>query len=253
MSLEGLFTGENILALVTLSAIEIVLGIDNIIFIAILTGKLPEAQRARARRIGLILAMGMRIALLLGITWVMRLTAVLFTVMEHGVTGRDLVLIIGGGFLIAKATFEVHHRLEDAPGHVPGVAAAAGAFGKVLFQIMLLDIVFSLDSVITAVGMAQRIEIMIAAVVLSVGVMMAFAGPISGFIEKHPTLKMLALAFLLLIGVMLVADGFGHHIPKGYIYFAMAFSLGVEMLNIRIASKHGKAAAAGHEALGTRH
>lgn len=237
MSLEGLFTGENILALVTLSAIEIVLGIDNIVFIAILTGKLPEAQRARARRMGLLLAMGMRIALLLGIAWVMRLTTVLFTVLEHGVTGRDLVLIVGGGFLIAKATFEIHHKVEDEPGRMPGVASATRAFGKVLVQIMLLDIVFSLDSVITAVGMAQRIEVMIAAVVLSVAVMMVFAGPISGYIEKHPTLKMLALAFLLLIGVMLVADGFGHHIPKGYIYFAMAFSLGVEMLNIRTGRK----------------
>ncbi len=229
-----LFTSENLIALLTLSSLEIVLGIDNIVFISILVGKLPRERRAAARRTGLLLAMGMRIALLLAISWVMGLTAPLFRlpVLEHETSGRDLILLLGGLFLVAKATWEIHDKLEGA-GHVRAAPAAA-SFGAILVQIVLLDIVFSLDSVITAVGMARRIEVMVAAVVIAVGVMLAFAGAISGFIERHPTMKMLALSFLLLIGVVLIADGFGQHVSKGYIYFAMAFSLFVEILNLRL-------------------
>jgi predicted tellurium resistance membrane protein TerC len=227
-----LFTSENAIALLTLAGLEIVLGIDNIVFISILVAKLPAERQAAARRIGLLLAMGMRIALLLAISWVMGLTQPLFAILEHAFTGRDLILLVGGLFLVAKATWEIHDKLEGA-GHGPaGVRAAS--FGQVLVQIMLLDVVFSLDSVITAVGMAGDVRIMIAAVVIAVLVMMVSAGSISAFIEKHPTMKMLALSFLLLIGVVLIADGFGQHVSKGYIYFAMAFSLFVEILNIRI-------------------
>jgi len=228
-----LLTSENLIALLTLASLEIVLGIDNIVFISILVGKLPAAQQASARRIGLLLAMGMRIALLLAITWVMGLTAPLFEVLQHAFTGRDLILLLGGLFLVAKATWEIHDKLEGETHDASGAKARA-RFATILTQIVLLDIVFSLDSVITAVGMAQHLEIMIAAVMIAVGVMLVFAGAISGFIERHPTLKMLALSFLLLIGVVLVADGFGQHVSKGYIYFAMAFSLFVEILNIRI-------------------
>lgn len=228
--------GEQALALVTLTLLEIVLGIDNIIFISILTGRLPAHQQAKARQIGLLLAMGMRIALLLAITWIMHLTAPFFTVLEHPVSGRDLILLLGGLFLIAKATHEIHHKLEGPDLHQTGSAAVA-AFGSVIVQILLLDLVFSLDSVITAVGMARDLHIMIISIVIAVGVMLFFAGTISAYVEKHPTLKMLALAFLLLIGVMLVADGCGQHIHKGYIYFALAFSLFVEMLNLRIRAK----------------
>jgi predicted tellurium resistance membrane protein TerC len=231
--MSELFTSENAIALLTLAGLEIVLGIDNIVFISILVGKLPAAQQANARRIGLLLAMGMRIALLLAISWVMGLTAPLFAVLEHPFTGRDLILLLGGLFLVAKATWEIHDKLEGEE-HAAGGAKRAVSLASILTQIVLLDLVFSLDSVITAVGMARHIEIMIAAVVIAVGVMLAFAGSISAFIERHPTLKMLALAFLLLIGVVLVADGFGQHVSKGYIYFAMAFSLFVEVLNIRI-------------------
>jgi predicted tellurium resistance membrane protein TerC len=227
-----LFTSENAIALATLASLEIVLGIDNIVFISILTGKLPQERQAAARRIGLLLAMGMRIALLLAISWVMGLTATLFTLFQHAFTGRDLILLVGGLFLVAKATWEIHDKLEGGHGERGGPKAAS--FGAILVQITLLDIVFSLDSVITAVGMARHVEIMIAAVVIAVLVMMIFAGPIGAFIERHPTLKMLALSFLLLIGVMLMADGFGQHVSKGYIYFAMAFSLFVEVLNIRL-------------------
>jgi predicted tellurium resistance membrane protein TerC len=204
------------------------------VFISILVGKLPRERQASARRIGLLLAMGMRIALLLAISWVMGLTAPLFTlpVLEQEISGRDLILLLGGLFLVAKATWEIHDKLEGA-GHAQ-VAPAVASFGAILVQIVLLDIVFSLDSVITAVGMARHVEIMVAAVVIAVGVMMAFAGTISAFIERHPTMKMLALSFLLLIGVVLIADGFGQHVSKGYIYFAMAFSLFVEVLNIRL-------------------
>jgi len=227
-----LFTAENLLALLTLTSLEIVLGIDNVIFIAILCGKLPLSQQDRARKIGLFLAMFMRIALLLAIGWVMGLTKPLFALFAHEFTGRDLILFFGGLFLIAKATYEIHGKLEgEEDAHATRKAGAS--FRSVLVQIMLLDIVFSLDSVITAVGMAREIAIMIAAVVIAVGVMMAFAGPVSRFVDKHPTFKMLALSFLLLIGVVLVADGLGRHIEKGYIYFAMGFSLGVELLNLK--------------------
>jgi predicted tellurium resistance membrane protein TerC len=228
-----LLTSESLIALLTLTGLEIVLGIDNIVFISILCAKLPPAQRGNARRIGLLLAMGMRIALLLAISWVMGLTAPLFAVLGQEFTGRDMILLVGGLFLVAKATWEIHDKLEGEE-HGAGGARAAASFAAILTQIVLLDIVFSLDSVITAVGMARHIEIMIAAVMIAVGVMLVFAGTISAFIERHPTMKMLALSFLLLIGVVLVADGFGQHVSKGYIYFAMAFSLFVEILNIRI-------------------
>lgn len=227
-----LFTSANLVALLTLSSLEIVLGIDNIVFISILVQKLPKAQQASARRVGLLLAMMMRIALLLAISWVMGLTQPLFSLLEHGFTGRDLILIVGGFFLVAKATWEIHDKLEG--GGLEHAAPKAASYGGILIQIMLLDIVFSLDSVITAVGMAQHVEIMIAAVVVSIGVMLVFAGSISAFIDRHPTMKMLALSFLLMIGVVLIADGFGQHVSKGYIYTAMAFSLFVEVLNMRI-------------------
>ena len=230
---------ENGLALATLTLMEIVLGIDNIVFIAIITGKLPEPQRPAARRVGLFLAMFIRIALLLAISWVMSLTRPLFEVMGKEFTGKDLVLLLGGAFLIYKATTEIHHKLE---GGGPEEAAKAGGltFKSAVTQIVMLDIVFSLDSVITAVGMARAIWVMVTAVVISIGVILAFAGQISAFVERHPTVKMLALSFLLLIGVMLTADGLGQHIPKGYIYFAMAFSLGVEMLNLRMRKRKGE-------------
>lgn len=241
--LSGLFTAENVLALVTLSALEIVLGIDNVVFISILTGKLEESRQKSARRIGLAVAMVSRILLLLAIGWVMGLTEELFTLsfltFEQHVTGRDIVLFIGGLFLIGKATFEIHDKIEGDSEH--GLSAKRRArYGMVILQIMLLDIVFSLDSVITAVGMAQHIVVMITAVIIAVGVMLVFAEVISAFVNRHPTLKMLALSFLVLIGVMLVAEGLHHHIPKGYIYFAMAFSVAVEMLNLRVRARRGK-------------
>ena len=219
-------------AFATLTALEIVLGIDNVIFISILAGRLPEGQRAKARRVGLGGAMLMRILLLLSISWVIQLTDPLFSVFGEEISGRDLILLLGGLFLLAKATHEMHNRLEGEEEH--GVAKAVASFGAVIFQIMLLDVVFSLDSVITAVGMADDLAIMISAVVIAVGVMLAFAGPISNFVERHPTVKILALSFLLLIGVTLIAEAFDLHIPKGYIYFAMAFSLFVEMINLRV-------------------
>ncbi|MBL8760622.1 MAG: TerC family protein [Phycisphaerae bacterium] len=225
--------GEHALALATLTLMEIVLGIDNIVFIAIITGKLPEGERPSARRIGLFLAMFIRVGLLLAISWVMSLTRPLFEVMGKEFTGKDLVLLLGGAFLIYKATTEIHHKLEGG-GPEEAAKGAGVTFKQAVTQIVLLDIVFSLDSVITAVGMARAIWVMVTAVVISIAVMLAFAGQISAFVEKHPTVKMLALSFLLLIGVMLTADGLGQHIPKGYIYFAMAFSLGVEMLNLRL-------------------
>jgi predicted tellurium resistance membrane protein TerC len=232
--MDSLFTGENAIALLALASLEIVLGIDNIVFLSILTGKLPEHQRAGARRVGLLLAMGMRIALLVAIQWVMSLTAVLFQVAEHPVTGRDLILILGGLFLVGKATWEIHDKLEGAHPVHGGAAPKRVSYAAILVQIVLIDAVFSLDSVITAVGMAREIEIMIAAVVIAVFTMMAFAGTIAAVIERHPTIKVLALAFLLLIGVVLVADGLGQHISKATIYTAMAFSLFVEMLNLRL-------------------
>jgi predicted tellurium resistance membrane protein TerC len=223
---------ELAVAFLTLCVLEIVLGIDNVIFIAILAGKLPPDQQARARFIGLALAMITRVLLLLSIVWMARLTAPLFWVFHHEVSGRDLILIMGGIFLVWKSTHEIHQKLEGEEGH--GSARAAAAFSSVIIQIILLDIVFSLDSVITAVGMVNNIPIMIGAVIVAVIFMMFFSGPISGFVDRHPTVKMLALSFLLLIGVTLIADGFGQHISKGYIYFAMGFSVFVEILNIRI-------------------
>jgi predicted tellurium resistance membrane protein TerC len=229
--MSELLTSESLIAFVTLAGLEIVLGIDNIVFLSILTAKLPKERQGSARKIGLLLAMAMRIVLLLAISWVMGLTRTLFTVLEQEFSGRDLILLVGGLFLLAKATWEIHDKLEGGPHEQHGRAAAS--FAAILVQIVLLDAVFSLDSVITAVGMAKHVEIMIAAVVVAVLVMMAFAGYIGAFIERHPTMKILALSFLLLIGVVLIADGFGQHIHKGYIYSAMAFSLFVEILNIR--------------------
>ncbi len=223
------------IAFATLLALEVVLGIDNVIFIAILADKLPAGQRGRARRLGLSLAMILRILLLLSIAWIARLTSPLFAVLGEEISGRDLILIGGGLFLIAKSTFEVHGALE---GEEHGVAAGrAASFGAVIAQILALDVVFSLDSVITAVGMTNRIGVMIAAVIGAVGVMMAFAGPIGDFVRKHPTVKMLALSFLILIGVSLLGEGLDFHIPKGYVYFAMAFSVGVEMINLRLRAR----------------
>lgn len=230
--MEALFTAENAVALLTLTLLEIVLGIDNVVFIAILTQKLPQAQQSAARRIGLLAAMGMRILLLLMIGWVMGLTTTLFHAFDHPVAGRDLVLLFGGLFLVGKATFEIHDKLEG--NEQVGGTVAAASMSVVVLQIMLLDIVFSLDSVITAVGMAKELAVMIAAVVASVGVMLLFAESISRFIEDHPTMKILALAFLILIGVMLMLEGLGQHVGKGYIYFAMAFSIAIEFVNMAI-------------------
>ena len=252
--MSELFTLDNATAFLTLAALEIVLGIDNVVFITILTGKLPADQQPLARNIGLSLAMIMRIALLLAIGWVMGLTFELFSVPKfwtssaadlHSVSGRDLIMLVGGLFLIAKATSEIHHKLEGAghgPEHGSAGASGHGSFAMLIFQIILIDIVFSLDSVITAIGMTKSnpdapwvpLTIMISAVVISVLVMLAFAGVIGDFVGRHPTVKMLALSFLILIGVMLVAEGLHQHIPKGYIYFSMAFSLLVELLNLRL-------------------
>ncbi len=230
-----IFTADALVALLTLTVMEIVLGIDNIVFISILTGKLPEEQRPRARVIGLGAAMVSRIALLFAISWVIGLTAPLFSVFGMEVSGRDLILLGGGLFLLWKATTEIHHRLEGDKDDTDNVAVAP-TFGAVIVQILLLDVVFSLDSVITAVGMADQLWVMVTAVIIAVIVMMLGATPISNFVERHPTVKMLALSFLLLIGVSLVAEAFGQHIPKGYIYFAMAFSVLVEVLNLRATS-----------------
>ena len=224
------------IGLLTLTVLEIVLGVDNIIFISILAGKLPEDQRAKARRLGLLGAFFSRILLLLSIAWVVRLTTPLFTVAGVGVSGRGLILIIGGLFLIGKATHEIHEKLEGGE-HGEAVKQAARSLAAVIAQIMVIDIVFSLDSVITAVGMVDQVSIMIAANVIALGIMLAASGPISLFVDRHPTVKMLALSFLVLIGTNLVAEGIGQHIPKGYTYFAMAFSVVVEMLNIRSKSR----------------
>jgi len=226
------FTSSGLLALITLTFLEIVLGVDNVIFISILSSKLPASQQGRARRLGLLAAMGMRILLLLSIVWVIRLRAPLFHILERPISGRDLILIGGGLFLLAKATIEIHNRLEGEEGHRS--ARVRPSFAAVISQIAVLDIVFSLDSVITAVGMADQISIMVVAVILAIGVMMFSAGAISTFVNRHPTVKVLALSFLLLIGVALIGDGLGMHIPKGYIYFAMGFSVFVEMINLRV-------------------
>ncbi len=251
MDAASLLSLDSLLALLTLTALEIVLGIDNIIFIAILTGRLPKEKQALARNVGLTLAMLMRIGLLLAIFWVMRLTSPLFSVpfmteavgsgpdatsVTLTVSGRDLILILGGLFLLAKSTLEIHHMMESADDHTE-TRQSAVTVGSVLIQIAVLDMVFSLDSVITAVGMAERVEIMIAAVMIAVGVMVLFAGAISRFVGRHPSLKTLALAFLVMIGVLLVADGLGQHLPRGYVYFAMVFSLLVEMINLRAGAR----------------
>ena len=235
--MEWLTDPQTWIAFLTLTALEIVLGIDNIVFISILADKLPADQQKRARTIGLALALGTRILLLLSLSWVIGLTQPLFSLFGHDMSGRDLVLLLGGLFLIGKSTHEIHGSLEGAEEH--RMARAAASFASILIQIALLDIVFSLDSVITAVGMVDQIGVMIAAVVIAIAFMMFAAGAVSGFVKRHPTVKMLALSFLLLIGVMLLAEGFGRHIPKGYIYFAMAFSVFVEMLNLKI-RKGGK-------------
>ena len=229
------FTNPEIwVAFLTLTALEIVLGIDNIIFISILVSRLPKHQQARARFVGLSLAMGTRILLLLSIAWVMRLTADLFTVMGEGISGRDLILFFGGLFLLFKSTLEIWHSVEgEEEGHAGGGAAKAG-FTSIILQIAVIDIIFSLDSVITAVGLVENVPVMVAAIVIAVLVMMLAAGTISDFIDKHPTLKILALSFLIVVGTLLVAEAFDVHVPKGYVYFAMAFSLGVEALNIRM-------------------
>src|SRR5688500_6576182 len=220
------------IALATLTFLATVLGLDNVIFISILSGKLPADQQARARRLGLLGAILTRIALLFSLAWIIKLTAPWFTVLGQEISGRDIILIGGGLFLMGKATYEIHDKLEGEEGHAS--AKVAASFGSVIFQIMLLDIVFSLDSVITAVGMVDVLWVMVTAVVISVGIMMVAAEPISAFVHKHPTVKMLALSFLLLIGLSLMAEGFDHHIPKGYIYFAMGFSVFVEMINLRL-------------------
>ena len=227
------------IAFATLTALELVLGIDNIIFISILVDKLPPAKREFARRLGLFMAMFMRIGLLLVLAWIVGLVEPLFTVMGKGISGRDLILILGGLFLIWKSTSEVHQSLEgEEESH--GASAVKATLTSVILQIMVIDLVFSLDSIITAVGMVDDVRIMIAAVIASVGLMMLFAGPIGRFVSNHPTIKMLALSFLVVVGVVLVAEGFGHHVPKGYVYFAMAFSLGVETLNINMRKKSAK-------------
>ena len=233
--LELLMDPHTWVALATLTALEIVLGIDNIVFISILAGKLPPEDRDRARKLGLVAALVSRLLLLLTLAWLAKLTAPLFTLAGHELSGRDLVLIIGGMFLIYKATHEIHEKLEGPQGGA--VAAVAPTFAAVIGQIMIIDIVFSLDSIVTAVGMVDHIAIMVAAIVISVGFMLLFSGPISEFVNRHPTVKMLALGFLMIIGVALIADGFDFHIPKGYIYGAMAFAVFIETLNLRSAKK----------------
>ncbi|MFY8083072.1 MAG: TerC family protein [Rubrivivax sp.] len=229
----GLLTSpEAWIAFATLTALELVLGIDNIIFISILVDKLPKAQQEMARRIGLFMAMFMRIGLLLVLAWIVGLVEPLFTVLGQAISGRDLILILGGLFLVWKSTTEIHGSMEGEEGHAAGAVKATLA--AVLMQIMLIDLVFSLDSIITAVGMVDDVRVMIAAVITSVALMMVFASPIGRFVSAHPTVKMLALSFLVVVGVVLIAEGFDHHVPKGYVYFAMAFSLGVEMINIRM-------------------
>jgi predicted tellurium resistance membrane protein TerC len=232
MMMEWVTDPQIWIALATLTFLEIVLGVDNIIFISILSGKLPAAQQPRARRIGLLGAMLTRVALLFSLAWIIRLTQPWFSIIGHEISGRDLILILGGLFLLGKSTYEIHDRLEGDEGHASRKIHAS--FTSVIVQIMLLDIVFSLDSVITAVGMVDELWVMIAAVIIAVAIMMLSAEPISDFVHRHPTVKMLALSFLLLIGLSLLLEGFDHHIPKGYIYFAMGFSVFVEMINLRL-------------------
>ncbi len=223
------------IAFLTLTVLELVLGIDNIIFISVLVDRLPERERETARRIGLFLAMFMRVGLLLALSWIVGLTAPLFTLLDSNISGRDLILLLGGLFLVWKSTKEIHHLTEGGGEHDSGAVKAA--FTAIVVQIIIIDMVFSLDSIITAVGMVDHVSVMIAAVVVSVGLMMLFARAIGNFVSMHPSIKMLALSFLLVVGVMLIAEGFDHKVPKGYIYFAMAFSVAVEMLNIRMRKK----------------
>ena len=238
--MELLSNPQTWIAFVTLTLLELVLGIDNIIFISILVDKLPHAQRPLARRLGLFMAMFMRVGLLLVLAWIVGLVAPLFTVLGQEISGRDLILILGGLFLIWKSTGEIHQSLEGEEGH--SSSAVKATFTAVILQIMVVDIVFSLDSIITAVGMVDDVRVMIAAVVASVGLMMLFAGAIGQFVSDHPTIKMLALSFLVVVGVVLIAEGFDNHVPKGYVYFAMAFSVTVEMLNIRMRRRGKKTA-----------
>ncbi len=233
----ALGTPDVMIAVLTLTALEIVLGIDNIVFLSVLTGRLPPEQRPYARRVGLLLAMGMRILLLLTISWIMSLTKPLFEVAGIGMTGQRLILLLGGAFLLWKSVKEIHHKVEGLHDGPSATGVATATMGAVLVQVALIDLVFSLDSVITAVGMTTNIPAMVIAVITSVGVMMVAAGPIGDFVERHPTIKILALSFLILIGVMLIAEGLGQHMNKGYIYFAMAFALGVELLQIRMNKK----------------
>ena len=236
--MELLSNPQTWIAFVTLTLLELVLGIDNIIFISILVDKLPEARRETARRLGLFMAMFMRIDLLLVLAWIIGLVTPLFSAFGKDISGRDLILILGGLFLVWKSTTEIHHSIEGVEEQ--HASASRASFSAVILQIMLVDLVFSLDSIITAVGMVDDVRVMIAAVIASVGMMMVFAGPIGRFVSAHPTIKMLALSFLVVVGVVLVSEGFGTHVPKGYVYFAMAFSLCVEMLNIRMRKRSAR-------------
>ncbi len=237
--LETLMTPEVIISFLTLAVLEIVLGIDNIIFLTIISEKLPKHQQPMARRIGLLLALGMRIVLLSMILWITHLTTPIFTVFDHSVSWRDIIMLVGGAFLLFKGTMEIHHHIE---GHeeVSTTKKAAASFAAVIFQIVIIDLVFSLDSVITAVGMTDNMPVMVAAVIAAIAVMMLAAEPVSAFVQRHPTVKMLALSFLLLIGMALIADGLHFHIPKGYLYFAVSFSLSVEALNLWARSRKKK-------------
>lgn len=238
-----LLSFENLVAFATLTGMEIVLGIDNVVFISIVTGRLPAAEQPKARRIGLALAMITRIALLMTLSLIMRLTTPWFTLFDKGFSGRDLILLLGGVFLIGKSAHEIHHNTEGPKGPDAAPASKTCSYNAIIAQILILDVVFSLDSVITAVGMTDQIPIMIAAIVVSVGVMLAFSGLLARLVENHPSIKMLALSFLLLIGVMLTADGLGKHVDRGYVYFAMGFSLMVEIFNLRAGARRRRAAA----------
>ncbi len=234
--MPDLFSIESLIALAALTALEIVLGIDNVVFIAILTGRLPKEKQPSARRLGLGLAMVSRIALLFAISWTMNLVQPLFSIWEHAVSGRDLILLAGGAFLLFKATHELHGQVEDG-GSPEKPSKISSSYWGVIAQIGVLDIIFSLDSVITAVGMARHLAVMVTAIIIAVIIMIVFAGAVSAFVERHPTMRVLALSFLILVGVMLVAEGMGKHIERGYIYFAMAFSLGVELINLKVRKK----------------
>lgn len=239
--MDWLLSPEVWIALVTLTALEIVLGIDNVIFISVLTGRLPQHQQASARKVGLLLAMGTRLLLLFSLFWLTHLTAPLFTAFGEEISLRDVVLIAGGLFLMAKSTLEIHHRIEDAGEPKHGVSVAVASWAGVVVQIAIIDIVFSLDSVITAIGMTDRVGVMAVAIVIAILFMMAFAGLVSKYVDEHPTLKILALSFLILIGIALVAEGLDLHVPKGYIYFAMAYALAVEMVNMRLRKARARA------------